>query len=153
MFNGEPFIFQQDGAPAHTANSTQTWLKHNFPGFIQKTEWPPYSPDLKPMDFAIWSILETNACAKSHTSVECFEAVFNKGVEQNTSGKHSCRGWSVFWTIESRSKKTRRLYWVVKILYILIVFCKTSKNCQPIAYSLVKLFHFINGTGLQGHPV
>ncbi|KAI6658361.1 MhmaT1 transposase [Oopsacas minuta] len=46
MFNGEPFIFQQDGAPAHTANSTQTWLQHNFPGFIQKTEWPPYSPDL-----------------------------------------------------------------------------------------------------------
>ncbi|KAI6647739.1 hypothetical protein LOD99_8580 [Oopsacas minuta] len=43
MFNGEPFIFQQDGAPAHTTNSTQTWLQHNFPGFIQKTAWPPYT--------------------------------------------------------------------------------------------------------------
>ncbi|KAI6658659.1 hypothetical protein LOD99_11004 [Oopsacas minuta] len=73
MYNGEPFIFQQDGAPAHTANSTQIWLQHNFPGFIQKTEWPSYSPDLNLMDFAIWSILETNACAKSHTSVECLK--------------------------------------------------------------------------------
>ncbi|KAI6655320.1 hypothetical protein LOD99_2155 [Oopsacas minuta] len=46
------------------------WLKENIPDFIPKDEWPPYSPDLNPMDYSIWSILETKACAKAHTNVE-----------------------------------------------------------------------------------
>ena len=27
MFNGGSFVFQQDGAPAHTAKINQTWLQ------------------------------------------------------------------------------------------------------------------------------
>ena len=27
MFSNQPFLFQQDGAPAHTAKSTQEWLR------------------------------------------------------------------------------------------------------------------------------
>ena len=64
MFSGESFLFQQDGAPAHTSKLTQAWLNENIPDFITKEEWPPYSPDLNPMDYSIWSILETKACAK-----------------------------------------------------------------------------------------
>ena len=41
MFSGESFLFQQDGAPAHTSNSTQDWLKANIPDIIRKEEWPP----------------------------------------------------------------------------------------------------------------
>ena len=26
VFSGKHFLFQQDGAPAHTSNSTQSWL-------------------------------------------------------------------------------------------------------------------------------
>ncbi|KAI6657855.1 hypothetical protein LOD99_597 [Oopsacas minuta] len=70
MLSGKPFVSQQDGAPAHTSNATQAWLRSNNPNFIGKEEWPPYSPDLNPMDYSIWSILETNACSKSHTNVE-----------------------------------------------------------------------------------
>ena len=70
VFNGSAFIFQQDGAPAHTANPTQNWLRSNIPGINSKDQWPPYSPDLNPMDYSIWSILETNACSKSHKSIE-----------------------------------------------------------------------------------
>lgn len=33
---GANWIFQQDGAPAHTARSTQEWLENNFPEFIDK---------------------------------------------------------------------------------------------------------------------
>ena len=58
MFNKEPFLFQQDGAPAHTSNISQNWLRENIPDFITKEDWPPSSPDLNPMDFSIWSILE-----------------------------------------------------------------------------------------------
>ena len=73
MFNGESFIFQQDGAPAHTSNVTQTWLHKNIPQFIEKEQWPPYSPDLNPMDYSIWSILENRVCTKSHKNVEALK--------------------------------------------------------------------------------
>ena len=36
VFNEKSFVFQQDGAPAHTANSTQDWRRRNIPGFISK---------------------------------------------------------------------------------------------------------------------
>lgn len=28
---GRPYVFQQDGVPAHTANLTQSWMSGNFP--------------------------------------------------------------------------------------------------------------------------
>lgn len=51
------FVFQQDGAPAHTARQTQEWLAANCPDFIGKDEWPPNSPDLNPMDFCVWGMM------------------------------------------------------------------------------------------------
>ncbi|KAI6646946.1 hypothetical protein LOD99_9040 [Oopsacas minuta] len=66
----QPFVFQQDDAPAHTANITRKWLHENISGFLSKEEWPPSSPDLNPMDFSIWAILETKACAKSHNNLD-----------------------------------------------------------------------------------
>ena len=52
-------IFQQDGAPAHTARLTQTWsrIATNCPEFISKDEWPPNSPDLHPLDYHVWGAL------------------------------------------------------------------------------------------------
>ena len=73
MFNNEPFLFQQDGAPAHTANTTQSWLHSEIPDFICKQEWPPSSPDLNPLDFSVWSILQTKACCKSHKNLEALK--------------------------------------------------------------------------------
>ena len=32
--------------------------------------WPPASPNLNPLDFNIWSILEAKACAKTHDTVD-----------------------------------------------------------------------------------
>jgi hypothetical protein len=51
------FIFQQDGAPAHTARLTQDWLAVNCPEFIAKDEWPPNSPDLNPLDYHVWGAM------------------------------------------------------------------------------------------------
>lgn len=51
------FIFQQDGAPAHTARATQNWLRGNCDDFIAKDEWPPNSPDLNPLDYHVWGAM------------------------------------------------------------------------------------------------
>lgn len=69
-FGNREWIFQQDSAPAHKAREVQDWCKAHFPGFISSQEWPPYSPDLNPMDFSVWSILEARACATPHKSLE-----------------------------------------------------------------------------------
>ena len=53
MFSGESFLFQQDGAPAHTSNSTQSWLRNNISDFVSKEEWPSYSSD-QCMEFKKW---------------------------------------------------------------------------------------------------
>ena len=56
LLNDE-FIFQQDGAPAHTAQQTQDWLQQQCAEFIKKDEWPPNSPDLNPLDYFVWSAM------------------------------------------------------------------------------------------------
>lgn len=55
MPNG--FVFQQDGAPAHTARVTQDWLHAHCAEFIAKDEWPPNSPDLNPLDYHVWGAM------------------------------------------------------------------------------------------------
>ena len=64
------YVFQQDGAPAHTANSTQAWCHDHFQRVWPKCYWPPCSPDLNVMDFAIWGILAQKACATAHKSLD-----------------------------------------------------------------------------------
>jgi len=51
------FIFQQDGAPAHTARCAQNWLRANCPDFITKDQWPPNLPDLNPTDYHVWGAM------------------------------------------------------------------------------------------------
>jgi len=62
-------VFQQDGA--HRAKKAQEWFKMVFGDkFIRKDEWPPSSCDLTPLDYSIWDLLERDACAVPHKSVE-----------------------------------------------------------------------------------
>ncbi|VDL81638.1 unnamed protein product [Nippostrongylus brasiliensis] len=68
-----PYVFQQDSAPAHKAKSVQKWCKDNLHDFVSAEEWPPYSPDLNPMDYSIWSVLEAKACATPHRSLDCLK--------------------------------------------------------------------------------
>ena len=72
-FRDEVFTFQHDGAPLHTANKTQTWCEHHFSRFWRKELWPPSSPDLSPLDFIIWFILEKEVCMTTHTNTEALK--------------------------------------------------------------------------------
>jgi len=69
-FGNRPFLFQQDSAPAHRAREVQTWCRGHLPFFISAQEWPPYSPDINPMDYSVWSILESRACSTPHKNLD-----------------------------------------------------------------------------------
>ena len=73
MFNREKWTFQQDSAPAHGAKLTQNWLRENKIDYISKDDWPPSSPDLNPMDFSVWGILQERACKKPHALLEALK--------------------------------------------------------------------------------
>jgi len=70
----EFFVFQQDGAPAHRARDTITFLEQQTPDFIPPTLWPPNSPDLNPVDYSIWSVLQEKVYRSKITDVDELKA-------------------------------------------------------------------------------
>src|SRR6218665_3605721 len=52
------FIFQQDSAPAHRAKGTIALLRCETLSFIGPELWPANSPDLNPVDYRIWGLIQ-----------------------------------------------------------------------------------------------
>lgn len=52
------FILQQDSAPAHRAKDTIALLRRETPSFIGPELWPANSPDLNPVDYRIWGLIQ-----------------------------------------------------------------------------------------------
>lgn len=76
--SGAPYLFMQDEAPAHTSNVAQNWCRENFHDFLDKTEWPPSSPDCNPMDFSIWGILDGIVSKVHYKSINALKAALRK---------------------------------------------------------------------------
>jgi len=64
------FIFQQDSAPAHHAKETVDLLKRETPDFIPPSLWPSNSPDLNPVDYKIWDLLQQRVCSRKIQNVD-----------------------------------------------------------------------------------
>lgn len=79
------YVFQQDGAPAHTSKRTQEWLDANMEAFWPKDMWPPQSPDLNPLDYSIWATVEDSACKKPHPSVPALQRSIVRSWKQMTA--------------------------------------------------------------------
>ena len=56
--SAEFFAFQRDSAPAHRACDTVEMLSRETPDFMSALQWPPNSPDLNPVDYAVWCQLQ-----------------------------------------------------------------------------------------------
>uniref|UniRef100_A0A914EMG0 Transposase n=1 Tax=Acrobeloides nanus TaxID=290746 RepID=A0A914EMG0_9BILA len=76
----EEWTYQQDTALSHKAKETQAWLRKNAPDFITIKEWPPYSPDLNPLDYAIWGYLEAKSARKTPRIDQVLEESHQEGV-------------------------------------------------------------------------
>ena len=70
---GRPYIFQQDGAPAHNSNRTQQWCEDNLPFFWEKEVWPPSSPDCNPLDYFVWGVAERDVNRTSHNTKQALK--------------------------------------------------------------------------------
>jgi hypothetical protein len=69
----QEIVFQQDGAPAHKHRDVVGWLNENFLEWIgtnSNVKWPPRSPDLTPLDFAIWPYIKNLVYQTQPDSIE-----------------------------------------------------------------------------------
>lgn len=58
------WVFIQDGASSHTSNLVQNYLSNTLKKrFVTKTEWPPSSPDVNPLDYFFWDKVKTRVYA------------------------------------------------------------------------------------------
>uniref|UniRef100_A0A914EL09 Uncharacterized protein n=1 Tax=Acrobeloides nanus TaxID=290746 RepID=A0A914EL09_9BILA len=49
---------------------------------FKKYEWPASSPDLSPLDYSIWSLLEADMNAEEHNSVESLKNDISEAFER-----------------------------------------------------------------------
>ena len=58
--SGNDFVFQQDSVLAHraAARATVELLRQEMPNFLAPNLWPPNSPDLSPVDYEIWAVMQ-----------------------------------------------------------------------------------------------
>ena len=66
--SGRPWVWQQDSALAHKSKEAQAWLQKEFYNFVPFSHWPPSSPDLKPLDYFVWSYVENITNMTSHNT-------------------------------------------------------------------------------------
>lgn len=72
--DGGHFLFQQDGAPCHTAKKSMKWFRDNG---VQVIAWPGNSPDLNPIE-NLWSRLKKLVSSKNPSNrQQLIEAVIN----------------------------------------------------------------------------
>lgn len=72
-----PFVWQQDGALAHTVGATQKFLASEIK-FWEKDFWLPNSPDLNPLDYSIWNHISSKACYKPDPNVGSLKRAVNR---------------------------------------------------------------------------
>jgi len=61
--------------------ATQEWLRRKVPAFISAENWPSGSPDLNPLDYKLWAVLEDMACQKLHNNPDSLKRSLVKPAE------------------------------------------------------------------------
>jgi len=72
---GNTFVFQQDSAPAHHAHSTIQLLQRETLDFTGPDLWPTNSPDLNPVDYKIWGVMQQRVYESRINSIDIWHGV------------------------------------------------------------------------------
>lgn len=91
-------IFQQDGAPAHTAQATIEQLQETFQDRLISRRcnipWPARSPDLSPPDFFLWGALKLKIKKRAPQTIRDLKRYLEEEVQELNRNKDLLR--SVF---------------------------------------------------------
>ena len=69
-----------DSAPSHTPGVTQQWLVDSGQKCIPKEHWPPYSPDISPLDYGVSGNLKRILTIRKCKDLDGLARVVKKGV-------------------------------------------------------------------------
>jgi len=88
--------------PAHHARDTVQLLQQETPAFISPDLWPPNSPDLNPVDYRIWGLMQQHLYKTPvHDTIDLNkrlidtwasipQCVVDEAVDQWTARLHAC---------------------------------------------------------------
>lgn len=91
--NGD-MIFVQDGAPSHTSNLCQAYLREELGNnFVDKTAWPPSSPDCNPLDYYFWDALTCEVYKDRRTPFTSLEEIKDRVLQvwPDLASRHDIR--------------------------------------------------------------
>ena len=75
------YWFQQDGASCHVTKDCLDFIKSKFGDRVisHNTEhhWPPYSPDLSPLDFSLWGQALAHVVRCQPKTIDELKAIVN----------------------------------------------------------------------------
>ena len=72
-------------------------MNKNMPAYWPADWWPPYSPDLNPLDYNIWGYVESRACATPHPSVPALQKAVDKAWTELLTEDHVKKTCGAFW--------------------------------------------------------
>ena len=79
-YGKDNYVWVQDGAPCHTANSVLAYLKNKLRsrGFWSKGTWPPNSYNLNPLDYSVWEEVDKKANNVFHSNLDSMKAAVDR---------------------------------------------------------------------------
>jgi len=86
-FGEAQWTLQQDWTPSHRAKSTKALCRQLFPAFWDEDVCPSNSPDLNPLEYAIWGIMERKVCATRHANLDSLKASILKAWNEITENQ------------------------------------------------------------------
>ena len=57
---------------------TQDWMSENLHDHITLNIWPPSSPDLNPLDYYIWDVVERETSKHLHDTLDSLRAAITR---------------------------------------------------------------------------
>eukprot|EP00971_Amphidinium_carterae_P237415 4713008-Amphidinium_carterae.1 len=80
-------LWQEDNAPAHRSREAMAWKEANWMKEL-KPQWPANSPDLSPLDYGIWTLVEGRLEHKVYPSKVALKVAITKAVNELNSDEH-----------------------------------------------------------------
>ncbi|QQP53008.1 Transposable element tcb2 transposase, partial [Caligus rogercresseyi] len=87
---GRPYLYQQDGAPAHTSNLVAKLVLRESRHVLVKGVLAPSSPDLNPCDYYLWVVFEKDTNKRAHNTVDSLKAAIIQAVATCPGNSGSC---------------------------------------------------------------